>query len=68
LCRCAKHFIIENAINGRFEASLFVLERAVASEVKNLAHRNETLRNIFRRGPAFYDALMPGGLVTAETF
>ena len=61
-------FIVENAIIGRFEASLFVLKRAVASEVKNLAHREEMLRIIFRRGTAFYNALMPGGLVTAETF
>lgn len=61
-------FFGDNATNGRFEASLFVLERAVASEVKNLAHRELMLRIIFRRGPAFYDALMPGGLVTAETF
>lgn len=61
-------FLVNNAINGRFEASLFVLESAVASEVKNLAHSEVMLRIIFRRGPAFYDALMPGGLVTAETF
>jgi hypothetical protein len=65
----AQHFFLSFFIVkiGRFEASLFVLERAVASEVKNLAHIDKMLCVIFRRGPAFYDALMPGGLVSTGT-